>query len=572
MKKILSSLAIVGLFAAFVLPQAQAASDEQWYKSGPPTTEPSWGIAMVEDTGDQSPNSYLLSIKAEEYQTERGKVLGVKACKDYTEVECPRSEFQTYAAALSACENASDTDCVLEVSATKADGAKLPVEFVRNFPAENEFKFVGDSSVGLPNGDTTYLVKIPGAPHTGGDNYLISVVLNGNKLPQTKSFRTSTFNAQIHAVSMEKGTFGPGRPETELASYGSIYSKNRSGGCPIQCSPTENAVPHALPLDVTFGLTVRLGAKVNGWLNGRVSNIESAISVDSAGQQILQVSGKAVKVPVIFGWLEKATTPEKLKAFYAGMPVDELNGGNGYGKCLDPSKPADYVGPCPSKFWSSVLRAPGKDPKSMEEVALWLPILEDKAVAAPTMWMISSIGQQFDNNCSTSTDRVSGIVTTNATGYIAGPPVFNKAEQTLDYKVLAPHYLADGTEFKGTYDLTIDTDFARCLYGFSNAPISATVSIVSSEGLPQVATVVVSQRDKWIHLGAYGFGFSAPIIKAKLTQEVVVEPTPTPTATATPTSRPTVAKKVTITCVKGKTSKKFTAFKPKCPTGFKKKS
>lgn len=556
MKKILSSLAIVGLFAAFVLPQAQAASDEQWYKSGPPTTEPSWGIAMVEDTGDQSPNSYLLSIKAEEYQTERGKVLGVKACKDYTEVECPRSEFQTYAAALSACENASDTDCVLEVSATKADGAKLPVEFVRNFPAENEFKFVGDSSVGLPNGDTTYLVKIPGAPHTGGDNYLISVVLNGNKLPQTKSFRTSTFNAQIHAVSMEKGTFGPGRPETELASYGSIYSKNRSGGCPIQCSPTENAVPHALPLDVTFGLTVRLGAKVNGWLNGRVSNIESAISVDSAGQQILQVSGKAVKVPVIFGWLEKATTPEKLKAFYAGMPVDELNGGNGYGKCLDPSKPADYVGPCPSKFWSSVLRAPGKDPKSMEEVALWLPILEDKAVAAPTMWMISSIGQQFDNNCSTSTDRVSGIVTTNATGYIAGPPVFNKAEQTLDYKVLAPHYLADGTEFKGTYDLTIDTDFARCLYGFSNAPISATVSIVSSEGQPQVATVVVSQRDKWIHLGAYGFGFSSPTLKVKFTQAKVVTP----------------AKKTTITCVKGKTSKKVTAIKPKCPSGFKKKS
>ena len=556
MKKILSSLAIVGLFAAFVLPQARAASDEQWYKSGPPTTESSWGIAMVEDTGDQSPNSYLLSIKAEEYQTERGKVLGVKACKDYTEVECPRSEFQTYAAALSACENASDTDCVLEVSATKASGAKLAVEFVRNFPDENSFKFVGDSSVGLPNGDSTYLVKIPGAPHAGGDSYLISVVLNGNKLPQMTSFRTSTFNAQIHAVSMEKGTFGPGRPEIDPALFNSIYTKNRSGGCPIQCSATENAVPHALPLDVTFGLTVRLGAKVNGWLNGRVSNIDSEISIDSAGRQILQVSGKAVKVPVIFGWLEKATTPEKLKAFYNAMSVEELNGGNGYGRCLDPSKPADYVGPCPPAFWNSVLRAPGKDSKSMEEVALWLPILKDTAVAAPTMWMISSIGQQFDNNCSTSTDRVSGIVTTNATGYIAGPPVFNKAEQTLDYKVLAPHYLADGTEFKGTYDLTIDTDFARCLYGFSNAPISATVSIVSSEGQPQVATVVVSQRDKWMHLGAYGFGFSAPTLKVKFSQAKAA----------------IAAKKTTITCVKGKTSKKVTAVKPKCPSGLKKKS
>ena len=61
-------------------------------------------------------------------------------------------------------------------------------------------------------------------------------------------------------------------------------------------------------------------------------------------------------------------------------------------------------------------------------------------------------------------------------------------------------------------------------------------------------------------------------------------PTPTPTpsetasATPTPTSTPTVAatvkpaaKKTTITCVKGKKTKKVTAVKPKCPKGYKKK-
>ena len=556
MKKILTSLTIVGLLASFVLPQAQAATDEQWSKSAPPTSEPSWGIAMVEDTGDQSPHSYMLSVKAEEYQTDRGKVLGVKACQNYTDAECPHDQFQSYAAALSACENTADENCVMDVSAVKADGTKLAVEFVRNFPAENKFEFVGDANVGLPNGDTTYLVKIPGAPHAGGDNYLINVVLNGNKRPQEKMFKTSTFHAQIHAVSIEKGSFGIAAPEIDYTTYGSIYSKSRSGGCLVQCSATENAVPYALPLDVTFGLTVRLGAKVNGWLNGRVSNIESGISVDSAGRQVLQVSGKAVRVPVIFGWLEKATTPEKLKAFYNAMPADELNSGNGFGTCIDPNKLVETLNGCRPIYWSSVLRGPGKDAKSLEEVALWLPILKDKAVAAPTMWIVSSIGQQFDNNCSTNTDRVSGIVTTNATGYVAGPPVFNKTEQTLDYKVLAPHYLADGTEFKGTYDLTIDTDFARCLYGFTKAPIGATVSVVSADGQSQVATVVVSQKDKWIHLGAYGFGFSSPTLKVKFTQAAA----------------PVAAKKSTITCVKGKTVKKVTAVAPKCPSGYKKKS
>jgi hypothetical protein len=89
-----------------------------------------------------------------------------------------------------------------------------------------------------------------------------------------------------------------------------------------------------------------------------------------------------------------------------------------------------------------------------------------------------------------------------------------------------------------------------------------------------VATTVIGERKGWLYLQAKNFEFSAPIIKAKLTQEVVVEPTPTPTAnpTATPTKKPVVAKKTTITCVKGKTTKKVTAVKPTCPTGFKKKA
>ena len=56
-------------------------------------------------------------------------------------------------------------------------------------------------------------------------------------------------------------------------------------------------------------------------------------------------------------------------------------------------------------------------------------------------------------------------------------------------------------------------------------------------------------------------------------------PTPTPIVTVTPSSTPepvvarptTVAKKTTITCVKGKLIKKVTAVKPMCPAGYKKK-
>jgi hypothetical protein len=176
------------------------------------------------------------------------------------------------------------------------------------------------------------------------------------------------------------------------------------------------------------------------------------------------------------------------------------------------------------------------------------------------------------SQCFRDSNRVSGIVTTNATQYSAGPPTLDKVEGTLNYVVAAPHYDPRDKDFKGSYDLVMRSDVARCIYGFSKAPINATLSITSSDGTPQVATTLIGERNGWLYLQAKNFEFSAPIIKAKLTQEVVVEPTPTPTPTPAATKKPAVAKKVTITCVKGKTTKKVTAVKPTCPSGFKKRA
>ena len=57
----------------------------------------------------------------------------------------------------------------------------------------------------------------------------------------------------------------------------------------------------------------------------------------------------------------------------------------------------------------------------------------------------------------------------------------------------------------------------------------------------------------------------------KLSQEKVVAPTPTPTPSESSVVTPVAKKKVTISCVKGKTTKKVTAVSPKCPAGYKKK-
>jgi hypothetical protein len=185
------------------------------------------------------------------------------------------------------------------------------------------------------------------------------------------------------------------------------------------------------------------------------------------------------------------------------------------------------------------------------------------------MWSVRSLRNDEligANSCFKSSAKVTGIVTTNATQYSAGPPEFDKEESSLVYKVAAPHYSSNGDVFKGSYDLLIRSDIARCVYGFSKAPIKAELSIISSDGTPQIATTVLGERNGWVSLSAKNFEFSAPVIKAKLTQEAEVIVTPTPAASKKP-----VVKKVTITCIKGKTNKKVTAVKPKCPTGYKKK-
>jgi hypothetical protein len=200
---------------------------------------------------------------------------------------------------------------------------------------------------------------------------------------------------------------------------------------------------------------------------------------------------------------------------------------------------------------------------SMDNFLLWLPVAKDKAAAMPTQWRLGTMsdnGSGQVRECLDKEKSLAGVVTTNSTMYIDGPPTFS--DGTLDYKVASTHYEADGaTVFKGTYELIMSSSVARCIYKFTAAPISATVSITSENGEANTATTVINEKNGWLKLGAYGFTFSSPTVKVKLTQEKVG-----PMATAT-----VPAKKNSITCVKGKTSKKVTAVNAKCPAGYKKK-
>lgn len=188
-------------------------------------------------------------------------------------------------------------------------------------------------------------------------------------------------------------------------------------------------------------------------------------------------------------------------------------------------------------------------PRAFEYIDFYRDVVKDISTGVQTSWILNTVQSGGGSQCLADTSKVLGIVTTNSMVYSGTSPAFENGY--LNYKVAGMHFMPDGkTEVLGTYDLVMRSETARCLYGFSKAPVSATVSV--SGGSESVATTVVSEKDGWLKMAAYGFTFSQKTIQIKMTQK-------------------TVAKKSTITCVKGKVTKKVTASAPKCPTGYKRK-
>jgi hypothetical protein len=80
---------------------------------------------------------------------------------------------------------------------------------------------------------------------------------------------------------------------------------------------------------------------------------------------------------------------------------------------------------------------------------------------------------------------------------------------------------------------------------------------------------------EWINFNVSGFTFSAPTIKVQLAEAKKENTIETKVEAQQPSVSsevlPKVSQKKSITCIKGKTTKKVTAVKPACPRGYKKK-
>jgi hypothetical protein len=468
---------------------------------------------------------------------------------------------------LSPCLNEADRACLDGIEAKNSSGAleKLTLygEATSQKIARYQFKS-GANLVDVPAGGGLSIWKSSEKNADGSDRlYAAHILLRYIATSSRQSGEAadkivlSDFKGQIYPVTLKSGA---SCKEFAMGTQ-CIDSANFAG--------TEN-----------LAVTLRMNKDLTGWIFGRMQNAEFAVtSLDSAYNKI-RIGGDVTFVPELYAKIAKseiskdAKLEKYLRDFFtvgrAGVSVPNPGSGSFNDGGVGGNTSTTYDGFLSAQTTTRLISV------NFEKFALFSAFEDQLKPYSPPasnngrnilretnsiFWNFGANSYLGANRCSADKTKLHGMVVTNAPIFENGPPEFK--DGSLNYRVAGIHKNLDGSVFKGRYTYIVQSDTARCYYGFSKAPIEARVEVVSSSNASQVATVLVSERDGFIKLQADNFTFSTPTIKVKFTQE-----SNQPAATTTKTAP---KKSSTITCIRGKTSKKISGINPRCPAGYKKK-
>lgn len=416
-------------------------------------------------------------------------------CSDPTEGKCSgyRSKRMGGTSVLPICEDKLE-NCIQSVAIFREGSEKEPATFVKNIAGEGT---AGDKSMGVPRGSTIPVFESSTTPHTDGNQFAVVASISWGKWPGQK-LGFDSFDLRVAATKEEA------MPEAEIgkatvcvAPEGTSNAGHLGvcgGWSRAECVYSETGIcgrDKKFAEGTRIGVKLKLSNKMTGWLRGRIKDPLFEVKKIDANYNEVYIEASPVKVPKLYTQYKVTNTlKSKIKdqGTTWGYSAETLT----YSYFADSQAGVDVI---------ELLRKSAEDTGSAER----------------DMWTVSSFDSSF-KRCLSSSTQLQGLVTTNAMAYMGTEPEWKGG--MLNYKVAGMHYLADGmTEAIGTYDLVMRSSAARCLYGFSKAPIYGVVSVRSASGEKKVATTVVSEKNGWLKLAAYNFTFSSPTISVKLTQK-----------------------------------------------------
>lgn len=531
---------------------------EQQYNS-PNWPGPGYMGFGVNYSGNYLTPNYLLALGSDEVNT----------CKSMDDPKCDAEKNYAIMTGLTlpTCQSSDDVNCIYKFDADNRENKKLEVKPVRIFKPFEDFDFTGSADFGLPNPGNPTIYDIPEAPHPGGTQYMVIPYYSNPSglrldVQRIRHFNINqaaqTLRIMIFAISIYKGTYQKIILDNDPKKYslGSSQPIFKNQNPCLFANETECVVARSIPDNVKFSIGLRTSFSPSNQIFGRVGEVEIFTGRDKQSNYLLELSGYAQKVPMFGKWVKKSELPRELVEFYA----KRIGKMQGWGASKE-----EQLGP--QEKWSLFRYSGDTWVDGLEEIQHWLKLV-DTASLTPSSWVLEFRFQQGTGSlASFGVGRCyypgpSLIVTTNATDFLSTSPTFDENTQELVYTVAAPHFLPNGEVFKGSYELIIRSDTARCLYNFSNAPIKASIQVTSADNKEQIAVTNVVEKNGWLYLTAKGFTFSTPKLRVSLSQERVVE---APKVASVKKAKPII----TFTCAKGKKTRYIEGTNPKCPKGYK---
>ena len=343
------------------------------------------------------------------------------------------------------------------------------------------------------------LWNVPGVTHSGGaSTYSLMIRSRQTYEAYKNTYTTISLDAAVIPYVEKPGDYH----SSSIVQCGKNGKSQMCDGKPDECAWTDEGkcgFRTAFVGNPKVTLKIRISNEIGGWFRGRLKENEIDIDKFSSKNNRVTVSARPVEVAKFSVQVKKEQISAKaLKAMQSPFsdPSEMFLGGRTAAVFS-----TDGWANAPFTFMDE-LRTQAKD----------------TADYVTSMWNFETVDESSNNRCLADTSRVLGLVTTNATAYDGTSPDFKGG--MLTYRVGGMHYLPGGSDLSlGTYDLAIRSDVARCLYGFSKAPLSGTVSVVNDKGAKTTATTVVSEKNGWLKLAAYGFTFSKKTIKVKITKK-----------------------------------------------------
>lgn len=541
--RVISSLILLTPLCVAISTPAQAAVDPD-----------SYAVMQFRDDIDPISGNYLY------------KVVGAKRTPCGSEYEdlwddpacAPASSTLQVYNYLPLCSDEKVLNCIDAVTWIKSDGSEVKGVFKESRGSvDPDFTFSRQEKFNVGAAITPQIYTFAGLSHSKGTSYAVTGhvtqdIVNGS--PASPKIVASIAPVYSENVSLDDKE---GRTE--------CFNVNAND---VKCWKFASS-----DAGVTFKLNLKLLAKPQGWISGRVTSPKVSIgAADSSKRFDVSITGSNLSVPILTKRYDYSDTNERASwekissAVVTQYPWDKVSDvANG--------ELISVYGPNTFNTFNKLVAIDRQTDGKPAGVGKAYDVADRLA----QVWRVVLDPTNTPSGVSGCANAdFQGFVSSNAMTYGTALPKYDGT--TMSYDVASPHYNPGGKDydadaFKGRYDLLLTEAYAKCVWGLKDGVPNVSVEVQKTDGTLDNSVKVTGALNASTGLyefSAVGFTFSSPKIKIKLSAPPTKDGTPTVTQAA-PAAKPAKATVKTISCVKGKITKKVTGANPKCPAGFKKK-